>query len=73
MTPQSQRVPPAQSLTPVIDFQNHRKDKYDPTNVSHKTYFMPQAYPPASSLRAKSQNRSNTPLSDRNSANTAPI
>lgn len=31
-----------------------RKDQYDPTNVSHKQYFMPQAYPPVSKKTSSS-------------------
>lgn len=57
-TPKSQRAP-TESLTPVIN-PGTRADTYDVRNKSHKQYFMPQAYPPASSLK-KSQNCSKSP------------
>ena len=68
MTPQSQRTP-VPTLTPVVN-PSSRKDQYDPTNVSHKQYFMPQSYPPASKTGSKSQTRSKSPISD-NSASGA--
>ena len=74
MTPRSgqQRLPSGrQAMTPVIESSGRGKDQYDPTNVSHKQYFMPQAYPPAS--LKKSQQRSKSPISDNSGINEHPI